>query len=97
MKEQLYNSLVQRNIQYDKELFNSRVRILVGDVNEIFLGQTEATFNRLCKEVSCIVHCAWEPNLAAPFPLQEVHLKGTKHLLQLATTFNLKEFNFISR
>jgi thioester reductase-like protein len=94
VKKDLEIVLQNRKIQVENW---NRVQVLVGDVNDKFLGQTKEIFDNLCKEVSCIVHCAWEPNLTAPFSIQEIHLQGTKNLLEMATTHNLKEFNFISR
>ena len=88
-------SLQQRKLQVEN--FDNRVKVFLGDVNDKYLGQTPETFDTLCKEVGCIVHCAWEPNLAAPFEKQEIHLQGTKNLLEMATTHSFKEFNFVSR
>eukprot|EP01115_Flamella_aegyptia_P004895 TRINITY_DN20823_c0_g1_i1.p1 TRINITY_DN20823_c0_g1~~TRINITY_DN20823_c0_g1_i1.p1 ORF type:complete len:1052 (-),score=200.58 TRINITY_DN20823_c0_g1_i1:5-3118(-) len=96
LRAQLYESLQQRKIAYNLEKFNERVKVLVGDVNEPLLGLTESKYQALCREVTSIIHCAWEPNLTAPFPVQQVHLKGTQTLLELATTHSLKEFNFVS-
>jgi 5-hydroxydodecatetraenal polyketide synthase CpkC len=65
---------------------NSRVQVVVGDLNERRFGLTGKSFTALAKLVVVVYHCAARVDLSLSYAaLRQANVSGTKHVLELAS------------
>ncbi len=77
--------------------FESRVRVVVGDLTSPRLGLSEAAWDFLAREMDEIYHCGAAVNWVLPYEgLRSSNVLGTRELLRLACDFKTKPFHFVS-
>src|SRR5215469_42517 len=79
------------------EIFDTRVRVICGDLASPRLGLTGRLWSQLTETVDTIVHnAAWVDYLLDYQALRPSNVEGTRELLELAHTSLRKQFHFIS-
>jgi len=79
------------------EVPEERVRFILGDVSQPFLGLSGAAFDELCGSTDAIYHCAANVSWTASYEaLRRVNVHATRELLRLACRVKGKPFHLIS-
>ncbi|WP_301102793.1 thioester reductase domain-containing protein [Propionivibrio sp.] len=77
--------------------FDSRLRIVDGDLQEPALGLSAQAFDDLGREIDAIYHCAAAVNWTFSYAgLRDTNVLATRELLRLACTHKRKAFHFVS-
>ena len=83
--------------EYQLNIDESRIIVLVGDLEKPLLGLTEFKFTNLAEKIDVIYHCgAYVHHLYGYEKLKAANVLGTVELLKLATLIKLKDFHYIS-
>lgn len=65
-------------------LDSPKLEFLEGELSDPSLGISEDVYERLCREVTSIVHNAWRVDFTIPLIAFEPNVKGTRNLVELA-------------
>lgn len=96
--ERLKETLIKNKLFNNEilKIFNKKVIVLISDLGDINLGQDKKMYEFLCKEIDCIIHCAW--NVKWNLSIKEFNddINALKNLIKFTKTKKIKRFHFIS-
>jgi thioester reductase-like protein len=79
------------------ETFDTRVRVICGDLASQRLGLSDRTWEQLAETIDTIVHNgAWVDYVLDYDTLRPANVEGTRELLRLACTSRRKQFHLVS-
>jgi len=79
------------------EFFNSRVRVICGDLASLRLGLSDRAWSQLAETIDTIVHnAAWVNYILDYHALQPSNVEATRELIRLACASHRKQFHFVS-
>jgi thioester reductase-like protein len=77
--------------------FESRLHVIAGDLLRPELGLATGQFDKLCRSIDAIFHCAAAVNWVFPYAgLRDVNVLSTRELLRMACRDKPKPFHFVS-
>ncbi len=77
--------------------FNSRVKLVLGNLDQPFLGIEASQFERLAEKIDVIYHCGAWVNIVYPYSiLKTANVIGTQEVIRLASKTKIKPVHFIS-
>jgi len=77
--------------------FDSRIRFVLGNIQEPRLGLSTAQFDELGRDIDAVYHCAAAVNWVHSYAgLRDANVLGTRELLRLACQHKRKPFHFVS-
>jgi amino acid adenylation domain-containing protein/thioester reductase-like protein len=77
--------------------FSSRIKLILGDLTQPYLGIEAEQFARLAEKIDIIYHCGAWVNIVYPYSaLKAANVFGTQEILRLASQTRIKPLHFIS-
>jgi amino acid adenylation domain-containing protein/thioester reductase-like protein len=77
--------------------FSSRLKLVLGDLTQPFMGIESEQFARLAEKIDIIYHCGAWVNVVYPYSaLKPANVIGTQEVLRLASQTRIKPLHFIS-
>jgi thioester reductase-like protein len=91
----IQNSLKRYLLWQDS--FSSRIKLVLGDLGQHYLGIEPEKFARLAEKIDIIYHCGAWVNVVYPYSaLKAANVTGTQEVLRLASQTRIKPVHFIS-
>jgi amino acid adenylation domain-containing protein/thioester reductase-like protein len=79
------------------DCFSNRIRIVLGDLAQPYMGIEPEQFERLAEKIDIIYHCGAWVNIVYPYSaLKPANVIGTQEVLRLASQTRIKPLHFIS-
>jgi amino acid adenylation domain-containing protein/thioester reductase-like protein len=80
-----------------KDSFSSRIKLVIGDLTQPYMGIESEQFARLAEKIDIIYHCGAWVNIVYPYSaLKLANVIGTQEVLRLACQTRIKPLHFIS-
>jgi amino acid adenylation domain-containing protein/thioester reductase-like protein len=80
-----------------KDSFSSRIKLVLGDLTQPYMGIESEQFARLAEKIDIIYHCGAWVNIVYPYSaLKPANVIGTQEVLRLACQTRIKPLHFIS-
>jgi amino acid adenylation domain-containing protein/thioester reductase-like protein len=77
--------------------FNSRIKLVLGNLDQPFLGIEASQFERLAEKIDIIYHCGAWVNIVYPYSiLKTANVIGTQEIIRLASKTKIKPIHFVS-
>jgi amino acid adenylation domain-containing protein/thioester reductase-like protein len=77
--------------------FNSRIKLVLGNLDQPFLGIESSHFERLSEKIDIIYHCGAWVNIVYPYSsLKTANVIGTQEIIRLASRTKVKPIHFVS-
>jgi amino acid adenylation domain-containing protein/thioester reductase-like protein len=87
---------LKRYLLWD-EGFSNRIKLVIGDLSQPFLGIKTSQFERLAEKIDIIYHCGAWVNIIYPYSiLKAANVIGTQEVIRLASKTKIKPVHFIS-
>jgi amino acid adenylation domain-containing protein/thioester reductase-like protein len=79
------------------ENFSNRIKLVLGDLDQPFLGIEASRFERLAEKIDIIYHCGAWVNIVYPYSiLKTANVIGTQEVIRLASKTKIKPIHFVS-
>jgi len=77
--------------------YSGRITIIPGDLAEKLLGLSQERFNQLAEEIDVIYHIGADISYIKSYEvLKNANVQGTEEIIRLATTYRLKQIEYVS-
>jgi amino acid adenylation domain-containing protein/thioester reductase-like protein len=87
---------LKRYLLWDED-FSNRIKLVLGDLSQPFLGIKTSQFERLAEKIDIIYHCGAWVNIIYPYSiLKAANTVGTQEVIRLASKTKIKPVHFIS-
>jgi amino acid adenylation domain-containing protein/thioester reductase-like protein len=80
-----------------EENFSNRIKLVLGNLDQPFLGIEVSRFERLAEKIDIIYHCGAWVNIVYPYSiLKAANVIGTQEVIRLASKTKIKPIHFVS-
>ncbi len=77
--------------------YNNRIKLVLGNLDQPFLGIETSQFERLAEKIDVIYHCGAWVNIVYPYSsLKTANVIGTQEVIRLAGRTKIKPIHFVS-